>query len=430
MWCLVLVLLGVGVSALGTLNAPSLSALDEHTHLDYAWKISHGQVPRAGDTLSPEIREEWACRSQDNLAQLLPACGSSSSAADFPFDAENYNTWHPPVYYAVTGVLARAVTALPVDLTFTTAARLLGGAWLAAGLVALFAVLRMWRLPHWLAAAAAALVAGIPGVAHAASTVTNDAPAVLIGAGAAWVLTRVVRDGRTGWALPALVALLAASTKLMNAVAILTVAGVLLLWAVGLWRAGQRPKAYRLLLITGAVVAAVGLVAFGWGALQGARTPAGWTNPIGGTNTAPVHGLPLDEWAPTLMSAFGLVQNYYLQPAVTSTIVVAVVGLLAVLFTAAPLLGLVGFAKGSPERMVGWATLAGTLAVPLLVQVQEFLRGGEYFGIVSSRYAVTLIPLTVITLALVAHRQQWRVVSVVVPAVSVGAVVLSFATVF
>ncbi|QDC25595.1 hypothetical protein FE374_14155 [Georgenia yuyongxinii] len=430
MWCLVLVLLSVGVSALGTLNGPSLSALDEHTHLDYAWKISHGQVPRAGDTLSPEIREEWACRSQDNLAQLLPACGSSSSAADFPFDAENYNTWHPPVYYAVTGVLARAITALPVDLTFTTAARLLGGAWLAAGLVALFGVLRMWRLPHWLAAAAAALVAGIPGVAHAASTVTNDAPAVLIGAGAAWVLTRVVRDGRTGWALPALVALLAASTKLMNAVAILTVAGVLLLWAVGLWRAGHRPKAYRLLLITGAVVAAVGLVAFGWGALQGARTPAGWTNPIGGTNTAPVHGLPLDEWAPTLMSAFGLVQNYYLQPAVTSTLVVAVVGLLAVLFTAAPLLGLVGFAKGTPERMAGWATLAGTLAVPLLVQVQEFLRGGEYFGIVSSRYAVTLIPLTVITLALVAHRQQWRVASVVVPVVSVGAVVLSFATVF
>jgi len=432
LWSLLLAVAAGLLSLLGVANGTQISALDEHTHLDYAWKISQGELPYTGVPLSEFTLEEWSCRGQESIADALPACDAAEAGAvgpdDFPARGENYNAWHPPLYYATAA--AAGTVAEAAGQSFTTGARLSGGLWLAAAVVAMYALLRHWRLAPLLAASGAALIMAVPSIVHASSTVTNDAPAALLGVGALWVLTRVFRDGRTGWfawVLPTLVALLAAGTKLMSSVAILTAVGVVALSALPHLRDRHWGEAVRRLLVAAVPVLAVGASALGWAAFQGGRALEGWENPIGGVNTAPVSGLPFDEWAPTLASAFGLVDDFYVQPELMSALIWLSVGALTILFTAAPFMALVVFRPGRPERVVGWAALIGAVAVPLLVQGQEFLRGGGYFRGVSARYAVTLVPMTLAALVLVAHERRYHVLAAVVALVGYLCMLLSFA---
>lgn len=409
LWVLVLVLAALSVSAAGVLNGTRLSALDEHTHLDYAWKISRGQLPYEGVELSPYTLEQWSCRGQDPIDPVLPACEDAEAGrvepADYPARGENYNYWHPPLYYATTAA-AGSVGGL-VGLEFSTAARLSGGLWLAAAVAGMYLLLRRWGITPWVAAAGAGALLSVPVVAHASATVTNDAPAALVGVGALWILTRVFHDGRLGWLAPTLVAALAAGTKLMSAVAVLTAVGVVALSAVPAGLQRRWREAGRRAMIAVGPVLAVAAWAFLWPAYQAGRAVPGWTSPIGGVNTAAVVGAPLDEWAPTLMAVFGLTQDFYVQPEVMSLAITALVGALRVLLTAAPFMAVVAFEAHRPERVLGWAALLGALAVPLLVQGQEFLRGGGYFPTVSTRYGITLVPVTLAALAVVAHARRF-----------------------
>jgi hypothetical protein len=230
--------------------------------------------------------------------------------------------------------------------------------------------------------------------------------------------------------LPTVLAVLAASTKLMSTVGILTAVGLVALSAVpALWDRRFADAGRRIAVAVGPVVG-IALVALGWSTFQAGRAEAGWTSPIGGVNTREVVGAPFDEWGPTLMSAFGLVDDYYLQPSLSSIAVVSLVSVLQVLLVAAPFVALALFERGRPERTLAWAALIGALAVPLLVQVQELLRGGGYFPLVSSRYAITLIPVTIACLALVAHERRWRGAAVAVPVGGLLVMLLSFLGVF
>ena len=431
LWSLLLAAAAVLLSVLGVLGGTQISALDEHTHLDYAYKVSQGELPYTGVPLSDYTLEEWSCRGQQSIADALPPCEEAAAdevaPSDYPARGENYNAWHPPLYYATAAGAGLVAEAL--GQSFTTGARLSGGLWLAAAVVAMYGVLRHWRLRPALAASGAAVIMAVPSIVHASSTVTNDAPAALLGVGALWVLTRVFRDGRTGWfawVLPTVIAALAASIKLMSSVAILTAVGVVALSALPQLRDRNWGEAVRRLLIAVVPVLAVGASAVAWSAFQSGRAVESWTNPIAGVNTAPVTGAPFDEWAPTLTSAFGLVDDFYVQPELMSSLIWLSVGALTVLLTAAPFMALVTFRPGQAERVVGWAALIGAVAVPLLVQGQEFLRGGGYFRGVSARYAVTLVPMTIAALTLVAHERRYQVLAYVVAVCGYLAMLLSF----
>jgi hypothetical protein len=295
-----------------------------------------------------------------------------------------------------------------------------------AALIGMYAVMRMWRAPRWLSAAAAATMLGIPSLMHAASTVTNDAPAALIGVGAAWILTRVFLRGQLGLVAPTVIAVLAASTKLMSTVAVLTAVGLVGLSAIGAWRRGARSEAVRRAGI--AVVPALGIaaVAIAWSAFQAGRAEAGWVNPIAGVNTSEIVGLPFDEWVLAPTTTFGLVGDFWLQSTLTSNAIIGWVAVLGVLFTAAPFMGLATFEKLRPERIFGWAALVGVVAVPMLVQGRELLSG-SYFPHVTSRYAITLAPITIACLALVARERGFRVAAAAVPLIGYLVMVLSFA---
>jgi hypothetical protein len=229
---------GVGLLALlmsmtAILVGTTMSALDEQTHMDYAWQISRGEIPAAGDDLSDYVLEEWSCRGQSNMPDLPPcelAAAGDAPTEDYPGHGENYNFFHPPAYYvtaAATGLVGEAV-----GLEFSTGARLASAAWLMIGMVAVYGALRTWRLPRSWAFSGAALLLAFKPVIASGWQVSNDGPAMLVGAGALWVLGRWALHGRIGPLWPTLVALLAASTKVMSSVGILAVVGLIAVMAV------------------------------------------------------------------------------------------------------------------------------------------------------------------------------------------------------
>lgn len=421
-----LALLSVVVVVVGAVRAPSLSAYDEVTHIDYVRALADGRVPAKGDPLSPVSLGLWSCLGQDN-AEDLPACGEGlDDPQRFPNAGENYNFGHPPVYYGLTALVVRLAEALRVDLSFVTVARLTGAVWLAAGLAGLYVVLRRWSVPRTVALSSGVLVAAVPSVAHASSTVSNDAPAVLGGVLAFWVLTRIVVLRRLGWVVPTVLALLVASTKLMTSISMLAVAGVVGVMALGASRR-HRARASALAKVVVGVVGATLAVFVGWGAFQQARGATDWQNPVLGVNSVPVVDDPVDEWLPTLFSVVGITKDFWLQDALASPYLVASARLLAVVLTAAPFMVFAATERGARTRAVGWAALLGVLAVPLVVQSQIYLGSGYYFPEVTTRYGLSLLPLTVGALALVVAARRWASAYLGLAVVLLALLVLSFA---
>ena len=175
---LALFAVAVAITAPAALNSRGISPFDEATHIDYAYQVAHGHIPARGSVIAPVIRADMLCRGPASRDVKLTRCGERNPPAkSFVVGAQNYNFGHPPVYYAITGVLARAA-GLPFSGDhFIAFARLAGILWLFAGMLVLYLALRKFRVRWELAACGALLLALTPAVFYLDATVTNDAAA-------------------------------------------------------------------------------------------------------------------------------------------------------------------------------------------------------------------------------------------------------------
>lgn len=419
-----LAVLSVIVTSLAVYNAPRFSLLDESTHLDYTWRAANFEVPRTGQELSHFTLDRWSCRGQPN--EVIPPCGSDAPAGEYPSRGLQYNAKHPPTYYFATGVTARALSFLSGQ-DFQTAARWIGAVWMFGAMFALYVVLRSWRVPRLYAVAGGATLSLIPPLVHSSTTVTNDAPAALCGVGAVYILGRVVVHKKAGWLVPALVAGLIASTKLISAAAILTVA--LILMGMDLYRRRSRDHGQPSTMGPAiAIVAAVGVVYLAWDFVQGARTVPNYTSPIAGMTTEPLSGLPFDEWLPSLVAFRVPGDSYYLDPLINTSYILAWASAFSPLSLAAAFVVVCVFRRRSIAWYVGVATLLGTVVAPLAVQVEAWTLG-RYFVTPSTRYNISLLPLAVAAMVLLLWRYRWRWQSVGLIACAFVAVVGSAARV-
>ncbi|HET8591409.1 MAG TPA: hypothetical protein VFM01_17375, partial [Nakamurella sp.] len=403
------------------------SALDEATHIDYVWDIAHGKLPAKGDKLSDWTLAEWACRGQANIKNL-PACGSGAGAKGFPGSGSQYNFAHPPLYYAVNAGIALVVTGIsPVG--FFDASRIGSGIWLLAGLIALYLAMRYWGVRWSVALPATITATALPVVLHAGTITTNDAPAVLCGALAVYLLARAVKYANYGWVLPALVTLAAAATKILNGVPMLAIAGFLLLLGIGLWRRAGFRTGWPAIRLSMALVLPVAAVYVGWRYFQSVRGVPNYHNPIAGVNTVPIVGTPIREWISTEFRGFALGDNYYLDPTVNSPYIPLWMNVIVLLLSVAAFVTILMFRKSTPQRAAGWTLMIGCLLVPLVVQLQTYLSsdGMEYFRNVSTRYGMSLIPLALLCLALAVDARRIRVLTWLVPAAGIAAVALGVA---
>ena len=344
--CLALTFVFIAVA-----RGPELSPVDEPTHADYAYQISHGTIPARGSLISSEIQYEGACHTLE-ASTAHPDCAAAVSTSQPA--TQNYNFGEAPLYYLVTGEVDRGLDAVfPGTHDFITLGRCIGAGWLFSGMLVLYLALRRFEVDWPFAAAAAVLVPLCPGVLAASSTMTNDAPAALAGASALYLLARLMTQERTGWVAPAVVTALATATKVLNGMPMLAVAGIAAVIAVARWRRGTSPEAYRAAACCLAILVAFGAVYLGWAMFQAGRGPSDWVNP----NLAdglPLTGSPSGDMLSNLFGGFQhLATNYWLQPDINGETVSIWATALGVLFAAAPLLALA--ADRAARRPGPWA---------------------------------------------------------------------------
>lgn len=406
-------------------RAPELSPFDEWTHADYAYQISHGHVPAKGSVIAPEILREFSCHGLWTPASL-PACGlRNPPPSAYPGDGENYNFGHPPLYYAITGFITRAVDAVVPGEHFITIARSVGALWVFAAAMVLYFALRRFGTTWQIALAAAVCLPLCPLVLHASSTVNNDAAAPLCGALALWLLARLLVQERTGWVLPVLLTLACTATKVLNGLPFIIVLAIMVV--IGLAKRHTEVKASRQLLVSAVGMAIAFIVVYkGWAIFQSGRGLAHWVSPIAGVSDRPIRGLPFDELLSTSFAGLNFVSSYYLPATINGEDVVIWNRLLAAILAAAPFVCLLVFSARTPRWLVGFAGLLGIVSYPLVVELQVYVENGTYFPSVVVRYGIAFVPWLLTAMALAADSRAWRRLSLVFAAV--GTVVMLGAT--
>jgi hypothetical protein len=210
----------------------TFSPIDELRHLDYAIRVSHGDLPKLGDKLTQEAMKEEACRGIDLTGWADPPCDSPRfRPVDFRDDGWQTATPHPPTYYAIAGISARVLRKLSITGSLVDGARLVSGLFLAAGLMMTFFAGRLLGARTVPLVAALTLVPILQSVLHSSSIVTPDSVSILAGASLIAAVTLWKRN-RLALKWLCVVAAGVGFTKITN-ILISTVVGlVLLFWSL------------------------------------------------------------------------------------------------------------------------------------------------------------------------------------------------------
>ncbi len=273
-----LVFLGSSIAAVTTVmhHYPYPSPIDEIVHFDYVRDFPH--VPVNGERVSQEGLREWACRTSGPEYVLpLPACRDGHYNPD-EFPGQGFSTAGstPPVYYGVTAIVARPVSAVTGWDLFTVA-RATGALWLAGFMFVAYLLALRLRVPPIAAAAAALLVGLAPNVIASAATIGPDTATALASGLVLLSAMTYDRTRRSTWWFLAAVAL-AAATK-FTAFTAVGAALILLVAYPLLERRGTAPKGAedtapghtspsqlrRPLLTSLAGLAVFGVISFLWG---------------------------------------------------------------------------------------------------------------------------------------------------------------------
>lgn len=260
---LVALVLLAGIVVVGFVRAyPLIAPADELHHVDALDRATDLGLTRAGDQVREPAIREAACRRVDAAFDAdVPDCDEPELRPD-ALGEERFNTTyvHPPTYYVVTGTLGRAVVALPGLASWVTAGRLVGGLWLALGVVLTWWLLVELGVALLVRIPLLVVMICAPATVLASATVSPDATALAAGAGA--LLTVVLwESGRAHWMWPALTCGLAIACAITNVVGVLVA-----LVYVGVRRLQSRGARTdrELVTVTAGMLVAVAVVGLTW----------------------------------------------------------------------------------------------------------------------------------------------------------------------
>ena len=396
----------------------SYSIFDEITHISYAWSISHGELPAQGDSDSAVILNDWSCSGQENVP--LPACNSGAAPEDYPNQGQQYNYFHPPLYYAITGFIARVCNTVMPVLTFSQYARLLSIVWMVLGNIALFFALKQWRVDIVYRLSVIAIVPFIPVLLNSGTAVTNDAPALICGAAVLWVAANFFVD-RKPFYLPAIVTIaVCGSIKGTMVFPFLAMAAMLVLLGIITYWKGDRNQG-RQFFIQGWITGITALLAVAFFAfIQSMRGDSSVKSAVSGQNTDPPVGSPIGEFLKTVMSWLNLADGgdnlrQGMENSAGYSIWLAILGI--IIGAAAVMLYVQNDGNSSHSYLWG-LTLFGLFLYPTLIQIRQYLNSGELFYDVSGRYGLAFLPLVLCCWALVLQNRKDKVLAVTIPVIA------------
>lgn len=233
----------VGILVFQIRDHPRFSRVDELQHFDYVLNSPSAGV-RVGQQYGLEAMKVVACRGIDLPGAEpgspgLPDCGDPIPDPSLSH-SNGYNTayLHTPVYYSVTALLGEAVLRIPGVDSSLVAYRLVGAAWLAAGLSVIWYAMGLVGVGTWGRAALVGLLGVSPVVIHASAFLNPDATALLGGGLLLLALLKWELGLWPWWGVP-VASTLAVLLKLTNAIAV----GVLLAYlALRFWQQTRVPE--------------------------------------------------------------------------------------------------------------------------------------------------------------------------------------------
>ena len=393
----------------------SYSIFDEITHMSYAWSASHGNIPMKGDSDASQALNDWSCSGQAGIE--LPKCNSGASAEKYPNLGQQYNYFHPPIYYFVTGIFARLISVVIPRISFFTAVRALSIVWMVAGCIALYFAIRAWKIERTYALSAVALVPYIPVFLNSGTAATNDAPALLCGASVVWVTAKIFVEQKKWFWQMILIILCCGFIKGTFVFPFLALAAVLVSYAVASFCRHQLDVA-RTSLIRGIVCGCASLVGvYAFQIVQKFRGDHTVASAVAGQNTDSPQGTPVGEFLNTVMSwtSLGLVKDSFREGMADSVgypiweAIIGIVIICSVIFL------YFQHDKIQSHNMLCATTIFGLMMYPTLIQIREYMSSGELFRQITGRYGIVFLPLVLCCWALALQNRKSNVVAVVIP---------------
>lgn len=212
-------LIALSCSCLHMLRYRPMSPIDELRHLDYAVKISNGNLTYMGDKLGEIAMREESCRGLDLSGWQDPPCDEPVlDPVRYRDDGWQTASPHPPAYYLGAGIFGRVLSTVGVTSSYLEGARFFSALITALGITLLFHLLRRLKIEPLPAAGCSLALLVFPSVLHSSAIVTPDAAALLVGATVALATVRFV-EGNLSFRLLALAGVLAGAVKLTNLLA-------------------------------------------------------------------------------------------------------------------------------------------------------------------------------------------------------------------
>lgn len=213
---LLVFLVALTCSSLHMARYRQFSPIDELRHLDYAIKISHGELTFFGDKIGEVAMREEMCRKVDLAGWADPPCGKKKiDPVQFRDDGWQTASPHPPLYYIGAGVTARVIHGLGITNSYVEGARFFSALVTALGIMMIFHVARKLGGSSPVAAASALSVLVFPAVLHSSGIVTPDSASLLVGAAIAATVVHFRERQFSVWWL-GLLGMIAGATKLTN----------------------------------------------------------------------------------------------------------------------------------------------------------------------------------------------------------------------
>lgn len=213
---LLVFLVALTCSGLHMARYRQFSPIDELRHLDYAIKVSHGELTYFGDKIGEVAMREEMCRKVDLAGWADPPCGKKKiDPVQFRDDGWQTASPHPPLYYLGAGVTARIVHGLGITDSYVEGARFFSALVTALGIVMIFHVVRRLGGSGPVAGASSLSILVFPAVLHSSGIVTPDAASLLVGASVAAAIVHFRARQFSVWWL-GLIGVVAGATKLTN----------------------------------------------------------------------------------------------------------------------------------------------------------------------------------------------------------------------
>lgn len=401
---------------------PEFSPFDEATHVDYVFSISSFELPSRGTPYDERVLSEWSCRGTWYENSTIPACGAASyDYSVYPALGIQRNQTGP-LYYSVVALASQPAATL-LGSSPVGAARLTGAGFLFLTIVLTALAAQQLGASLPIAWAVAGLIPlGMPLVLHATSTVNSDAGALLIGALILPPALAPDPTGRRWWLAAIALAVIAALTKQSALFPI----GALAVAIVARSLSGESTlhNKQRAVIAAGSVCAAGAATQGVWAAVVSQRTLDGYVSPIGMGNTIATAGNPFGEALSGMLANLPPTHSGFISAALATPFQPTTQAALTFVFLAS--LGAALTAGNPVARSLAWGVITGCVGSVLLLQSYRAIGSARFFPVPVSRYAIGLIPPSLVLVAVFFDsRRELRVLGWVLVALSAAAGIAS-----